>query len=220
MACCLGRGCSQRNDISITCPPECLQGETVSVQLRIPIKGRHRHDWIGVYPYGVPTIPGISLGRWVYLGPHYARSEAAGDSENIEITLPTAKLPPHHGSFDIRFHRRNGYGRPEASAPLRILRFRISWFKQALVFAILLASVAMYQRLLNSRGECVYVEPGGDITDPIQDRLTEATAPLNAWLHARPVFAGAAQAVSSAALDISMLGWPPHGVACACPSSY
>ena len=54
------RGCRGDNNVSITCPPECLQGEAVSLELRVPLKGRHRLDWVGVYPCGVPTMPGAT----------------------------------------------------------------------------------------------------------------------------------------------------------------
>lgn len=135
MLCCIVRGCREDNDVTLTCPPECLQGETVPLELHVPLKGRHRLDWIGVFPAGVPTMPGFSHGRWIYLGAHYARSEAGGENEQIRLTIPTGKLPQHDGSFEVRFHRRNGYGRPEAFAPLKILRFRISWFVSVFLLA-------------------------------------------------------------------------------------
>eukprot|EP01083_Nonionella_stella_P289047 983715_1 len=73
--------------------PEVTVGDPLSVRVSGDFS-RRSDDWIGVYPIHMPSMPGLSRGKW-RLGPE----EFPG-----EITFPTDKLPSDPGVYELRYH--------------------------------------------------------------------------------------------------------------------
>ena len=74
----------------------------VGVPLRIGFTTAADHadtDWIGIYPPGVPSVPGLSEGKWIYVPPG-ARGE---------VVMQPYQLPRAEGIYELRYHTRNTY---------------------------------------------------------------------------------------------------------------
>lgn len=56
-------------------------------------------DWIGIYPADMPSAPGLSDGRWVYVPPG-----ATGI-----VDMPAHRLPRREGVYEVRYHPANSY---------------------------------------------------------------------------------------------------------------
>lgn len=234
---------------SLEVAPECLVGDVLEVRLVLPPDGLtttqpHPMDWIGVYPASIPTLPGISHGRWVYLetaeavsaesadiappgqrdtgtaisgtqpsiaanvthghAPKVAWRDALPAGNTLLVRFSPERLPPHAGEFEVRFHRRNGYGIPEASAHVTFLRAPRSWWRRGLLFAVLLLLVFLSQKALNAKGTCDFRHPDHH-DDYIQDHFFDLTRDANHFMASNRHLAAAAQAVVSALLDLSMV---------------
>lgn len=195
----------------VSAPPETTLGEPVTIVVTIPRCGAGPLDWVGLYPASVPSVAGVSQGRWVYLNSvessHAgARSPGGRPRGPVSIEWPPHMNPPHAGNFEFRVHRANGYGPPLAVARVAVLPGRTHRARRAVAFAALTAAVWASQSVLNAKGVCTWVSPEST-PDPIHDHAIAWTAPLNAYLHDAPAVAAFAQAVCSAALDVAVVGF-------------
>ena len=203
---------------SLDVAPESLVGKPLAVTLTLQAESVARCgqlDWLGVYNSSVPTVPGVSLGQWIYLGESYATTPPNAEGTLVlQLVLPPSKLPKHQGNFDVRFHRGNGYGTPELSKQFKLLRRPISMTKRTLVLGMFLIVVALSQNLLNAKGSCpidpTFLVPGSVTKDPlppdcIKDHALLLTTSLNQWFIGHPTTARALQALCSASIDLSML---------------
>ena len=83
--------------------PESIIGTSLPVKVDVsPVSALHELDWVGVYPSSTPSLPGLSLSRWVYLG--QGTINIKNDTATIEITVPVEKLPNYSGIFEVRLH--------------------------------------------------------------------------------------------------------------------
>ena len=183
--------------------PENVVGTSLSVQVKIfPASAFNTLDWVGIYPISTPTAPGLSLSRWVYLG--QGKKKVKNNTASVHIMIPTTKLPNHGGYFHVRIHRKNGYT-VENKTVVHFLDQPVSSYKRWAFFFSLVAIVASFQAVLNSKGTCKYLDPK-DHVDKFFDWGYHMTYDLNGYLVANPDIAEAAQALSSLFLDVSMLG--------------
>ena len=143
---------------SLDAAPESLVGKALAVTLTFDPLSASRCsnlDWLGVYSTAIPTVPGVSLGNWIYLGESYATTQPKADGTLVlRLTLPQSKMPKHQGNFELRFHRSNSYGTPEISKKFKLLRRPISLLKRGLVVGLFLIVVAGCQNMLNAKGSC------------------------------------------------------------------
>lgn len=70
------------------------------LQVHYTTDGAHSmFDWIGIYPFDVPSEPGLSAGKWMFVD----------EKENGNITFPPNLQPVHEGVYEIRYHPDNTY---------------------------------------------------------------------------------------------------------------
>ena len=214
---------------SLDAAPESLVGKALAVTLTLDPLSASRCsnlDWLGVYSTAIPTVPGVSLGNWIYLGESYATTQPNADGTLVlRLTIPQSKMPKHQGNFELRFHRSNSYGTPEISKKFKLLRRPISLLKRGLVVGLFLIVVAGCQNMLNAKGSCP-IAPAflastattaakakgttattavGDTQHCIEDYALLATESLNHWFITHPTAATALQALCSASIDVSMV---------------
>eukprot|EP00479_Gromia_sphaerica_P010409 TRINITY_DN4776_c0_g1_i1.p1 TRINITY_DN4776_c0_g1~~TRINITY_DN4776_c0_g1_i1.p1 ORF type:complete len:213 (+),score=26.76 TRINITY_DN4776_c0_g1_i1:225-863(+) len=85
----------------------------VGDELKIRFKTDASHsteDWIGVYPFTVPSAPGLSKGFWCWVP----------EGASGEVVLPPGKLPIEAGVYEVRYHVSNSYN-PVAACPIEFL---------------------------------------------------------------------------------------------------
>ena len=183
-------------------PSEIKVGEFCTVQITAPLV-RRSDDWIGIYPRSIPSVPGVSCGRWVQI-PAPAPDAVPGSAETLSIAFPPSKLPNHPGDFEVRLHsgKFNSY-RVRASARLVVVAQPVSRYKRFGFLLVLIAIVALFQHLLNAKGVCYYQDPSRP--DAFEDLFVSLTAPLNRYLADHPATAQLAQALSSFVLDVTLL---------------
>jgi hypothetical protein len=196
------RGSDRMSYRIVSCPAEVLVGDPVSivVERRGGVSGSGL-DWIGLYPVSVPSLPGLSHGRWRYL------SSGERDERGRTTVLfhgQSSALPSHSGAFEARVHCNNEYGEPVCKSTIHFLDAPISRVGRGAVLVLFLFTVHLMQLALNSKGGCAYLDPASH-TDVIRDWLSEVTAPLNRLFVAQAAWGEAAQAGSSLLLDAGVL---------------
>jgi hypothetical protein len=113
-------------------------------------------DWIGIYPVALPTLPGLSHGRWRYI----SACEMAKDGTISVNFNPQSSLPNHEGVFELRVHLNNEYGTPVLrSNPIHFLDAPISKVGRLILMIAFLGIVWFLQHLLNAKGGCDFVDP-------------------------------------------------------------
>ena len=187
----------------VRCPSEVLVGDALRVEVeRLGKDPVGAFDWIGLYPVVVPSMPGLSHGRWRYL----STGDQVGRS-TIVVTFPAASsaLPGHGGVFELRVHCDDQYGDPVCkSHAIHFVDAPISRAGRAGLLLVFLCAVQLMQLALNSKGGCEYLDPAVH-SDVIWDWFSVATAPLNRLFVARPELGELAQAASSLLLDAGVL---------------
>ena len=182
--------------------PENIVGTSLQVKVDVsPVSALHELDWVGIYPCSTPSLPGLSLSRWLYLG--QGTKSLVKDTATIDITIPVDKLPNYTGFFEVRVHRKNGYSVEDQSS-VHFLQQPISTYKRWAFFFSLLALVASFQQILNNKGTCEYLDPSQHI-DKIDDWGYRITYSLNSYFVSNRDIAAACQALSSLFLDGSMI---------------
>jgi hypothetical protein len=172
-------------------------------------------DWIGIYPSTIPTLPGLSHGRWRYINGNIDQIENSHSSQNnkifiskpevVTIRFEPHELPIHSGHFDIRIHHNNEYGNPCASLSFYMVDYPISFWRRALLVIFFVVSIASFQHILNEKGQCTFLDPEIYVNDVIDDAFIRATIPLNKWFIQNMDSAAACQAISSLILDASTI---------------
>lgn len=187
-------------------PAEVKVGEFLEVVLDAP-SSRRTDDWVGIYPRSIPSVPGVSCGRWMHVPPPppcTSESGPAPGSQRVTLQFPPEKLPNHPGQFEVRVHsgKYNSY-KVLARASLTVVQSPVSKVKRMLFLGILVGIVAFFQHLLNAKGVCSYQDP--TIPDMFDDLFVSLTSPINSFWVSRPDLAQLTQAISSFVLDGTLL---------------
>ncbi|KAH3764975.1 hypothetical protein Pelo_3155 [Pelomyxa schiedti] len=93
-------------------PAEVVVGQPVTVSLVAPTSRGAYRDWVGIYPVGVPSVPGVSQGRWLYVPrPRYL---AGATNEDSSSTAPAPVMPQVPKKKKSKSH--NNHATPAAAA--------------------------------------------------------------------------------------------------------
>jgi len=85
--------------VVLSCNQEICVGEPLDISLHLPVGYfQHPHDWVGVYPKAIPTVPGVSHGRWFYIGNFEGRRSAASSQDaapSVDALSPPSAAARH-----------------------------------------------------------------------------------------------------------------------------
>ena len=109
---------------------------------------------LGLYPQQLPTLPGLSHGRWRYI----SACDQEKDGKIMVHFNPSSSLPNHAGVFELRIHLENQYGEPVLrSSPIHFLDAPISRIGRVFLMCLFLAVVYLMQKALNAKGSCDFI---------------------------------------------------------------
>ena len=161
--------------IVVTGPPELQLGHPLVLRVHLPRSELHPscYHWLGVFPTNVPSNPGLSSGRWLYLA-NAAGPDSASDNElqplvYRTVTFPPTSLPPHAGHFEARFHRNNSY-KVECRHPFVIVQGPLLRWRRLFLCVLLIGFTWVLQNVLNAKGTCSWKDPATH-TDTIDDMM-------------------------------------------------
>jgi hypothetical protein len=161
--------------IVVTGPPELQLGHPLVLRVHLPRSELHPscHHWLGVFPTNVPSNPGLSSGRWLYLA-NAAGPDSASDNElqplvYRTVTFPPTSLPPHAGHFEARFHRNNSY-KVECRHPFVIVQGPLLRWRRLFLCVLLIGFTWVLQNVLNAKGTCSWKDPATH-ADTIDDMM-------------------------------------------------
>jgi hypothetical protein len=161
---------------TLTAPPEAIVGDPFSLVVCPPRGGAGPRDWVGLYPASVPTVAGVSQGRWLYISAACSGGSSSRPGSPlpppprgpVRLDWPAHMLPNHAGLFEFRVHGAGGYGPALAVARVAVLPGRSHTVRRGVAFAVLICAVWAFQSLLNAKGVCVWAPPE-TTPDPIID---------------------------------------------------
>jgi hypothetical protein len=87
-------------------PTEIILGESMEITLAI-MGEMSPYDWVGIYPVNIPSLPGLSHGRWKYISTFMDHKTENGLTGSKDATVPKVvkvrfeqgALPNHSGEL-------------------------------------------------------------------------------------------------------------------------